>query len=196
MDALRATDALIVVDVQRDFCPGGALAVPSGDEVVPLLNQWLRVRKLYKAATRDWHPANHCSFQRAGGLWPDHCVQGTPGAEFHPGLNVKAVDLIVSKAADPAKEAYSGFDAPELPAALRAHGVRRLWIGGLATEYCVKATVLDARRQGFDVFVIEDAIRGIEAKPGDIAAAREEMARAGSVFVQTGDVLGRKGRTP
>lgn len=91
MSALRATDALIVVDVQRDFCPGGALAVPHGDEVVPPLNKWLQVKKLFKVATRDWHPADHCSFRRAGGPWPDHCVQGTPGAEFHPGLNVKAI---------------------------------------------------------------------------------------------------------
>ncbi len=196
MSALRATDALIVVDVQRDFCPGGALAVPHGDEVVPPLNKWLQVKKLFKVATRDWHPADHCSFRRAGGPWPDHCVQGTPGAEFHPGLNVKAIDLVVSKATDPAKEAYSGFDAAELPAGLKAHGIRRLWIGGLATEYCVKATVLDAFKQGFDVFVIEDAIRGIEVKPGDTAVAREEMARAGAVFVQTEDVLSRKGRAP
>ena len=196
MDAPRATDALIVVDVQRDFCPGGALAVPHGDEVVPPLNRWLHVKKLFKAATRDWHPANHCSFRRAGGPWPDHCLQNTPGADFHPSLHTQAIDLVVSKATDPAQEAYSGFDAPEFPAGLKARGIRRLWIGGLATEYCVKATVLDARQRGFDVFVIEDAIRGIEVKPGDIAAAREEMARAGAVFVQTGDVLGRKRAAP
>ena len=191
-----ATDALVLEDVQRDFCPGGALPVPRGDEVVPPLNQWLRVKKLFRVATRDWHPADHCSFKRSGGPWPDHCVQNTPGADFHPDLNTRAIDLVVSKATDPAKEAYSAFDAPELPAALKARGIRRLWIGGLATEYCVKATVLDARKLGFDVFVIEDAIRGIEVKPGDIAAAREEMARAGAVFVQTGEVLGRKGSAP
>ena len=191
-----ATDALIVVDVQRDFCPDGALPVPHGDEVVPPLNRWLRVKKLFRAATHDWHPADHCSFKRCGGTWPDHCVQNTPGAEFHPGLDARAIDLVVSKATDPAKEAYSGFDAPELAAALKERGIRRLWIGGLATEYCVKATVLDARKLGFDVFVIEDAIRGIQVKPGDIAAAREEMTKAGAVFVQTGEVLGRKGSAP
>jgi nicotinamidase/pyrazinamidase len=190
------TDALILVDVQRDFCPGGALPVPRGDEVVPPLNQWMRMKRLFRAATRDWHPADHCSFKRSGGPWPDHCVQNTPGAEFPPGLNTRAIDLVVSKATDPAKEAYSGFDAPELSAGLKARGIRRLWIGGLATEYCVKATVLDARKLGFDVFLIEDAIRGIEVKPGDVAAAREEMARAGAIFVQTGDVLGRKRSAP
>ena len=189
-----ATDALILEDVQRDFCPGGALPVPRGDEVVPPLNRWMRVKKLLRVASRDWHPANHCSFKRSGGPWPDHCVQNTPGADFHPGLDTRAIDLVVSKATDPAQEAYSSFDAPELLAALKARGIRRLWIGGLATEYCVKATVLDGRKLGFDVFVIEDAIRGIEVKPGDIAAARKEMARAGAVFVQTGDVLGPKGR--
>ena len=125
-----ATDALIVVDVQRDFCPGGALPVPRGDEVVPPLNRWLRVKKLFRAATRDWHPADHCSFKRSGGPWPDHCVQNTPGAEFHPGLDWRAIDLVVSKATDPAKDAYSGFDAPELPAELKKRRIRRLWSAG------------------------------------------------------------------
>ncbi len=177
------TDALIVIDVQRDFCPGGALAVPRGDEVVPVLNEWLQLDGLLKIATRDYHPPNHCSFKRNGGPWPDHCVQGTPGAEFHPLLNVQAIDVIVSKATDPSKEAYSGFDAPELLITLRTRGIRRLWVGGLATDYCVKASVLDGREHGFDVFVIEDAIRGIDVNPGDCDKARREMEAAGAVYV-------------
>ena len=182
------TDALIVVDMQRDFCPGGALAVPNGNEVVPVLNEWLRIDRLLKIATRDWHPPGHCSFERNGGPWPDHCVQDTPGAQFHPDLNVRAVDVIVSKATDPEKDAYSGFDAPELLTVLKAHDIRRLWVGGLATEYCVKATALDGQRNGFEVFVIEDAVRGIDVHPGDCDKARREMEEAGVVFVRPREV--------
>jgi len=140
-----ATDALVLVDVQRDFCPGGALAVPQGDVIVPRLNRWLQVNKLLKVATRDWHPPDHSSFKRRGRPWRGHCVQGTPGAEFHPDLNTRAIDLVVSKATTRDREAYSGFDAPELLERLKAGNIRRLWVGGLATEYCVKATALDAR---------------------------------------------------
>ncbi len=182
------TDALIVVDVQRDFCPGGALAVPHGDEVVPVLNRWLGVGKMLKVATRDWHPPTHCSFQRNGGPWPDHCVQDTRGAEFHPDLKAGAIDKVISKGTDPQKEAYSGFDTPELLALLRERRIRRIWIGGLATEYCVKATALDGRKNGFGVFIIEDAVRGIDVNPGDCEKARREMATAGVEFVRTHQV--------
>ena len=182
------TDALIVVDVQRDFCPGGALPVPKGDEVVPVLNEWLRTGELLKVATRDWHPPAHCSFQRSGGPWPDHCVQDTPGAQFHPELEATAIDLIISKATDPQKDAYSGFDVPELLELLESRRVRRLWIGGLATEYCVRATALDGRKHGLEVFVIEDAIRGIDVDPGDCDKARREMEDAGVRFVRSEQV--------
>jgi len=185
------TDALIVVHVQRDFCPGGALPVPQGDAVVPVLNEWLRDACLLKIATRDWHPPNHCSFRRRGGPWPDHCVQDSPGSRFHPDLFVEAFDSVFSSATDPEKEAYSGFSVPELAATLRSRGIRRLWIGGLATEYCVKATVLDGRAEGFEVFVIEDAIRGIEVTPGDCERARHEMEGAGARFVRS-DLVKKK----
>lgn len=181
-------DALIAVHVQRDFCPGGALPVPQGDRIVPVLNEWLDVNGLLKIATRDWHPANHCSFKAQGGSWPPHCVQNTPGAAFHPHLRASGVEKIISTATDPGREAYSGFEAPELLVALRERHIRRLWIGGLATEYCVTATALDGRRHGFEVFLIEDAIRGIEVHPGDCAAARREMEAAGCVFVPSAEV--------
>ncbi len=190
------TDALIVVHVQRDFCPGGALPVPHGDEVVPVLNEWLRDADLAKFATRDWHPPNHCSFQRRGGPWPDHCVQNTPGAEFHPGLRVEAIEEIFSGATDPEKEAYSGFSIPELAPALRRRGIRRLWIGGLAADYCVKATALDGRAEGFEIMVIEDAVRGIEATPGDCERARREMVAAGIRFVRSRDVQKKANKVP
>lgn len=183
------TDALILVDVQRDFCRGGALPVPEGDQVVPVLNQWLEVPGLLKIATRDWHPIEHCSFTRNGGTWPDHCVQHTEGAELHPDLNRQAVDMILDKGADAGKEEYSDFEGPGLLEVLRSRGIRRLWIGGLATEYCVKATVLDGRKLAFEVFVISDAIRGIEVNPGDCEAALREMAATGAVPVESATVL-------
>jgi len=181
-------DALIVIDVQNDFCPGGALPVPQGDEVVPVLNRWLAVNGLFAAATRDWHPANHSSFKCHGGPWPDHCVQDSPGAEFHPDLNLDAIDVVISTGTAAEADGYSGFDDPELLAVLKKRGIKRLWMGGLATEYCVKATVLAGRQHGFEVFVIEDVIRGIEAAPGDCEKARREMEDAGAVFVRSDDV--------
>jgi len=182
-------DALIVVDVQRDFCPGGALAVPRGDEVVPVLNRWLAVPGILKLATRDWHPPTHCSFKRNGGPWPEHCVAGTPGAELHPGLDGDALDATVNKGTEADMEAYSGFDSPELLRRLRAARIRRLWIGGLATEYCVRATALDGRKHDFEVFLVTDGIRGIELKRGDCRKALQEMCEAGVIPVKTDDVL-------
>lgn len=173
------SDAIIAIHVQRDFCPGGALPVPHGDEIVPVLNEWLGIDKLLKIGTRDWHPANHCSFKAQGGPWPPHCVQGSSGAEFHADLNSRAFDAIISQATNPEKEAYSSFDETELADLLRSHNIRRLWMGGLATEYCVRATALDGRKHGFEVFVIEDAIRGIEVNPGDCEKAKREMEEAG-----------------
>ncbi len=183
------TDALIVIDVQRDFCEGGALPVPRGDEVVPVLNRWLRIDGLLKIATRDWHPRDHCSFTAHGGSWLPHCVQNTPGAEFHPALHVAEVGAVFSKGADPARDAYSDFNAAEFSLLLKRRNIRRLWIGGLATEYCIKATVLDGCKAGYHLFVIVDAIRGIEAKPGDCEQAMRTMTEAGAVFVSSDDVL-------
>ena len=175
-------DALIVVDVQRDFCPGGALAVPRGDEVVPVINRLFVLTDWLTVATRDWHPADHCSFTAQGGFWPPHCVAGTEGAGFHAALDQSRIRTVVSKAVARDAEAYSGFQGTDLAARLAARGIRRVFVCGLATDYCVKATALDARRAGLDVVVIEDAIRGVEVQPGDCVKAIDEM-RASAIVL-------------
>jgi nicotinamidase/pyrazinamidase len=182
------SDALIVVDVQRDFCPGGALAVPQGDEVILPINRLLALADWLTVATRDWHPADHCSFASQGGPWPSHCVAETRGAAFPPTLNVARIREVVSKATRKDAEAYSGFQDTDLAARLAARGIRRVFVAGLATDYCVKATALDARTTGLDVVVTTDAIRGVEVHPGDCAAALEEMRRAGIAFAQSADL--------
>ncbi|MGE5851009.1 MAG: nicotinamidase [Candidatus Methylomirabilota bacterium] len=182
------TDALIVVDVQNDFCPGGALPVPQGDQVVPAINRVLNLTAWLTVATRDWHPQDHCSFKPQGGIWPVHCVAGTRGAAFHPGLDAMKIRQIISKATTKGAEAYSGFQGTELTALLRGQGIQRVFVCGLATDYCVKATALDARRAGFGVLVLDDAIRGVEVQPGDCAKAIEEMAATGIGFVKTTDL--------
>jgi nicotinamidase/pyrazinamidase len=181
-------DALIIVDVQRDFCPGGALAVPRGDEIVPVINRLLGLGDWFAVATRDWHPPDHCSFAPQGGLWPVHCVADTPGAAFHPALDVSRIRHIVSKATARDREAYSGFQGTGLGALLEREGIRRVFVCGLATDYCVKATALDARRAGLDVVVLEDAVRGVEVKPGDCAAAVAEMRAAGVQVARSADL--------
>jgi len=187
-----ATDAVVVVDVQRDFCPGGTLAVPRGDEVVPVLARWLALEDVFKVLTRDWHPPHHSSFKAQGGQWAPHCVRETPGAAFHPNLPVERADKIVSKAVRADADAYSAFEGTDLGGELHLRGVRRLWVGGLATEYCVKATVLDAIKLGLSVCVIADGIRGIETRPGDCDRARQEMEQAGAAFVTTDEILGKR----
>lgn len=179
-------DALLVVDVQNDFLPGGALGVPDGDAVVPVMNRYLArfaAAGLPIFATRDWHPADHCSFQAQGGPWPPHCVQETPGAEFAPGLELPDAVSRIAKAIGTDKDSYSGFEGTELAAELRAAGVSRLLIGGLATDYCVLNTVLDALREGFEVLLLIDAIRAVEVEPGDGDAAIARMTAAGAVPV-------------
>ena len=176
------TDALLIVDVQRDFCPGGALAVPQGDRIVPAINRLLGMTHWVTVATRDWHPLDHCSFKVQGGIWPVHCVADTDGAAFHPELRVPQIRHVVSKAVTKDSEAYSGFQGTDLAQLLRTSNIRRVLVCGLATDYCVKATALDARHAGLDVVVIEDAIRGVEVHPGDCAAALAEMRAAGIAF--------------
>jgi nicotinamidase/pyrazinamidase len=184
----RYTDALLVVDVQRDFCPGGALAVPRGDEVVPVINRLLVLSDWLTVATRDWHPADHCSFKAQGGIWPPHCVAGTEGAAFHLALNAGQIRRVVSKATTKDAEAYSGFQGTDLATFLASRGVRRAFVCGLATDYCVKATALDARRAGLEVVVIEDAIRGVEVRPGDSAKAIDEMNASGIVLAASAEL--------
>ena len=180
---LSPKTALIVVDVQNDFCPGGALPVPRGDDVVPVLNRYIETFSAARApvvATRDWHPVNHTSFKPYGGIWPIHCVQNTPGAEFHPKLSLPKTVSIISKGTDPKIEAYSGFQGTDLTNILKKWGVETVWVGGLATDYCVKSTALDAVQAGFEVVFLEDASRGVDLSPGDSQRAQEEMRKVGA----------------
>ena len=178
-------DALIVVDVQNDFCPGGALAVNEGDQIIETLNE-LMPRFGTVVATQDWHPEDHLSFTRHGGQWPDHCVAGTQGADFHPRLRREEIDLTVRKATRSDQEAYSGFDGTDLAEQLRARGVRRVFVGGLALDYCVDATALDAARAGFETYVIRDATRAVF--PEQIAA-KEAGWRERGIETVTSDEL-------
>jgi nicotinamidase/pyrazinamidase len=180
-------DALLIVDVQSDFCPGGALAVPGGHEVIPVINRLLKYRWL-SVATMDWHPSNHCSFEPHGGPWPVHCVQDTPGAALHPELDTAQIQLVITKGSHPAEEAYSGFHGTELAEILRAKGVTRVVVCGLATDYCVRATAHDALQEGFEVLVLEDAIRGVEVNPGDCQRAIEELRQAGAQVIGSSDL--------
>jgi nicotinamidase/pyrazinamidase len=179
-------DALLVVDVQRDFLPGGALGVPDGDAVLAPLSEYLaRARRTGAPviASRDWHPSDHCSFRAQGGPWPPHCVAGTPGAELSPGLQLPAHTRVVDKATRSDRDAYSAFQDTGLAQLLGAKGIRRLVVGGLATDYCVLQTVLDALSAGFEVCVLEEAIRAVDVHPCDGEKAKEQMRRAGARLV-------------
>ncbi|MEJ2186526.1 MAG: isochorismatase family protein [Gemmatimonadota bacterium] len=181
-------DALLIVDVQRDFTPGGALPAPEGDGVVPVLNEYARRfarRGLPLFASRDWHPPETAHFQAFGGPWPPHCVQGTEGARFHPDLDLPDATQVVSKGMDPGDHGYSAFEATledgrTLNRALEDLGVRRLFVGGIATDYCVHASVLDAASHGYRPVLLLDAVKGIDVEAGDVARALDEMLRAGA----------------
>ena len=177
--------ALIVVDVQNDFCPGGSLAVERGDEVVAPLNRLIAeflAQGLPVYKSRDWHPARTKHFADYGGTWPVHCVRGTHGAEFHPDLSDDPRVHVVSKGLGD-EDNYSAFDGTTLAEDLRRRGVREVWVGGLATDYCVKRTVLDALGEGFRVRAVSDAMRAVNLQPGDDARALEEMRAAGAEIV-------------
>jgi nicotinamidase/pyrazinamidase len=180
---IGAGDALLVVDVQNDFCPGGALAVAEGDRVVPVLNCWIERAARAGApvfASRDWHPPGHVSFAERGGPWPPHCVQGTPGAELHRELRLPAGAVLVSKGTSAERDAYSAFEGTDLALRLRAAGVRRLFVGGLALDYCVRASALDALSYGLEVV---PATRPVDVRPGDGERALTELHAAG-VFLE------------
>ncbi|HZU59819.1 MAG TPA: nicotinamidase, partial [Solirubrobacteraceae bacterium] len=171
-------DGLIVVDVQNDFCEGGALAVPDGDAVVAPIDRLMRQFPVV-VATRDWHPPDHGSFREQGGPWPPHCVQGTPGAELHPGLDAARIDAVVDAGYRPELEGYSGFEETDLERELRHRDVDTVHVAGLALDYCVRATALDARRKGFDVVLHVGATRAIEAQAGDAERTLQELSQAG-----------------
>ncbi|OGQ49851.1 MAG: nicotinamidase [Deltaproteobacteria bacterium RIFCSPLOWO2_02_FULL_57_26] len=185
---MQRKDALVVIDVQNDFCSGGSLAVTDGDKVVPVLNRYIerfKAANLPILATRDWHPEKTSHFKVYGGVWPVHCVQGTKGAEFHPDLRLPSEAVIVSAGMGADEDGYSGFQGRnhrgvKLSDLLRGMGVERIFVGGLATDYCVKHTVLDGLKEGFKVVLLEDAIRGVDLQPGDSERAIAEMVRAGA----------------
>ena len=183
--------AIIAVDIQNDFCPGGALPVPDGDAVVYSMN--LYITKFSKMGlpvyfTRDWHPQNHISFKTNGGIWPEHCVQETYGAELHKKLLIPSRAVIISKGISPDNDGYSGFEETDLDKRLKAKNIRQLFIGGLATDYCVKSTVLDALHAGFDVVFLSDASKGVDVNTGDSEQAIDEMLREGAVKVVYGGI--------
>lgn len=188
--AAEDTDALIVVDVQNDFCPGGALPVTDGHLVVPAINRIIsKFRRV--VLSRDWHPRDHCSFsdtpEYRDGSWPEHCIADSPGAEFHGDLVVPMDALIVSKGMEHDREAYSAFEgAPPLVDRLQAWGITRVFIAGLATDYCVKATALDAIRYGFQTCLVKDGCRGVARETEE--AALEDMRAAGVQMVRSGDL--------
>lgn len=192
----KGRKALLVVDVQNDFCPDGALAVPEGDKVVPVINRYI---ELFRQAglpiyfTRDWHPPVTVHFKAYGGTWPSHCVQGTKGAEFHPELNIPSGSVVMSKGDDPGQDSYSAFAGHDrkgrgLAEVLKEDGIGHFYIGGLATDYCVRQTSLDALISGFEVTVLTDAIKGVDLVPGDSERAIEEIRQKGARLATLDDI--------
>jgi len=188
----RVKQALIVVDIQRDFCPGGALAVAHGDNIIPAVNELVRAFEdagLPIFFTRDWHPKDHVSFRANGGPWPPHCIQNTPGARFHPSLDIPYDAEVIDKGTLQAEDAYSGFQGTDLARMLRDLHVKRIYVVGLATDYCVKNTVLDGAAQGFETFVITDCVKGVNLKRTDSATALKAMASHGAKQTTSGRVV-------
>lgn len=185
---MKLGKALLIIDVQNDFCPKGSLAVPQGDKIIPTLNKYIKIfqqKKLPIFASRDWHPKVTKHFKQFGGFWPSHCVQNTKGAQFHPKLRLPKNVIILSKGMDPEKDSYSAFQAvdsngTELSNLLKIFGVNQLCIGGLATDYCVKYSVLDALKLGFKVNLLVDAIKAVNINPADSQEAIKEMLKNGA----------------
>ncbi|WP_456400067.1 nicotinamidase [Persephonella sp.] len=189
---LNNFDALIIVDLQNDFMPNGTLPVPDGDKIIPTLNSYIEM--FYKAGnpvyfTRDWHPENHISFEGFGGIWPVHCVQNTEGAEFHKDLYIPPDNkFIISKGVKKEFDAYSGFQGTELNDLLKERGIKRIFVGGVATDYCVKNTVLGGLNLGYQVFVLEDGIKGVDVNRGDVERALDLMLEKGAVIINKGEI--------
>ncbi len=191
MSSLRPSKALLVVDVQNDFCPGGALGIRGGDRIIPILNRYIKffeTERLPIFLTRDWHPRVTRHFQQFGGVWPVHCIQGGLGAQFHPELQLPREALVMSKGMDPEEDSYSAFHSTDSSGMLLANllddlGVEQIYIGGLATDYCVKYSALDAIKNGLDVYILADAIAGVNLQPEDSDLAMEEMVRCGAKII-------------
>jgi nicotinamidase/pyrazinamidase len=187
--SVTSPDALLICDIQNDFLPGGALPITGGDEIIPVLNEYTRIfkdAKAYVFASKDWHPPNHCSFKPSG-PWPPHCVQDTKGAEFSPKLKLPKDAIVAFKATDPMRESYSVFDGTAFATELKERNIKRLFVGGLATDYCVLNTILDARKHGYETVVLMDAVRGIDTVPGDVDRAVESMLNCGAQQATTAD---------
>jgi nicotinamidase/pyrazinamidase len=182
------SEALLIIDFQNDFTSGGALEVPEGDAIAEPVKA-LADRFEIVMATRDWHPPDHASFETQGGPWPVHCVRGTPGAEFHPAMDEVALDEVVDVGREREDEGYSGFEKSELANLLRERGVEKVYVTGLATDYCVRASAIDACREGFDTTVVEDAVRAVNVNPDDGERAIEDMKQAGANVATSDEVL-------
>jgi len=193
---MKAKKALLVVDIQNDFCPAGALGIPEGDKIVPLINKYLKVfakKKLPILVTRDWHPAKTGHFKDFGGIWPAHCIQNTPGAAFHPALKLPAGVILLYKGMDPLEDSYSAFHAEDtsgrsLLKILRMLGIREIYIAGLATDYCIKYSTLDALKNGFKVKILSDAVKGVDLKPKDSQKALKEIIKKGAKKIELKDL--------
>ena len=189
--------ALILVDIQNDFCPGGALAVSEGDQIVPIVNRMMSRFPLV-ISTQDWHPADHISFKERGGPWPPHCVQGARGAELHPDLRTDVIAHYFRKASMPDKDDYSEFAGKDdrgraLDEVLRAHGTKKLYVVGLATDYCVLETVLDGLRLGYEVYAVKDAMRAVNVNSSDGELALQKMSENGAILLTSDEVLNLQG---
>jgi nicotinamidase/pyrazinamidase len=187
---IKNGDVLLISDIQKDFLPGGALPVDGGNEIIPVLNDYIRnfdYAKAHVITSRDWHPTNHVSFNTQGGSWPQHCIQETNGAKFSPDLKLPEHTLVISKATEPTHESYSAFDGTILANELKRLGTKRLFIGGLATDYCVVNTVLDARKLGLETIVLMDATLGINVNAGDVDEAIKTMVNNGALQATVDD---------
>ncbi|MBV9119877.1 MAG: nicotinamidase [Chloroflexi bacterium] len=187
MAAIGEHDALLIVDPQNDFCPGGALSVPGGDAIFATVNRLIPLFG-HVLATQDWHPPNHSSFRNQGGPWPAHCVQGTFGAEFHRSLNPECIQKVIRKGDDVAVDGYSGFAGTNLREELESRGIQRVFVCGLATDYCVRATATEARANGFDCTVVVDAIAAVNVRPADGENALAEMRIKGVEVVDSSEL--------
>lgn len=195
MEAKLSSAALVLVDIQNDFCPGGALAVAEGDRIIEVVNRMMPWFS-FVVATQDWHPSNHISFKERGGPWPPHCVQGTRGAQLHPSLDRNHIDAYLRKAATAEKDAYSEFEAVDdrgraLDEVLKDREIKTVYVVGLATDYCVKATVFDALKNGYEVYAVVDGMRAVDLTPGDGERALKEMASSGARLIESAEILPR-----